>query len=182
MPSRNLLGASVALVCALAACGGAPVAQTPTAPAGQTPTNAPTLGTTDEPASTGNGEGTPNPAASRACQLLTVAEVGAAVGEPVTVADAEDTSCTYSAAAVIPTVIVRVDSGETLDAARLVFDDDQDISVAGHGAVIGGGNSLLYVDMGLGHIIVLQAIWSLEGDAARAALVGLAEKAIARFG
>jgi hypothetical protein len=179
MVSRFLLGAPVALVLALAACSGAPAGATPT----RAPTGAPANATpTAAPGDTSGGGGTVDPAASRACQLLTVDELKTALADQtMAVTEAEANTCTWASAQVLPTLVLRVDSGETLEAARAILTDHQDITVGGHPAVIGGSGSLLYIDMGGGHVLVLQGVWGLQADTANATITSLGEKAAARF-
>lgn len=168
----------------LAACGG-----------GAAPTNAPTMAPTDEPTTAlptppdgeetlppDGGETLPPDPNAGACRLLTPQEVGTAMGATdVTVLSATDIDCTYVSGIGIPSITIRFDSGETLDAARMILDQPEDITVAGNPAVFGEFmGSLLYVQEG-DQVLVFQAIWDMEREPAKAALTTLAEAALARF-
>ena len=162
------------LVLLIAACGSGtgitiPPGATPTAP-GATPTEVP-IGTLPPNAGTGF------------CRILTTAEVGAALGEPMTVAASEDDSCTYTAAAlVIPSLNVRTEEGDSREGARFILSDQEDLTVGGNPALFGTfAGHLLFIVKG-GNTLVFQAFWGEEDNAvARAKLLQLGELAISRF-
>jgi hypothetical protein len=167
----------------VAACGGG-VAPTPTG--GQPTAGQPTqTAAQPTPADTGeepDGETLPPDPSSGACRLLTPQEVATAMGEAtVTVTSATSNDCTYSAGIGIPSVSIRFNSGETLDAARMILEEPEDITIAGNPAVFGEFmGSLLYVQEG-GNVLVFQALWDKERAEAKTTLTALAEAALPRF-
>lgn len=167
----------------VAACGGGAPVTTPTGGA-PTPTSGAPTATTALPTPTlPDGETPPPDANAGACRLLTAAEVGQVIGEAdVTVQSGNSTECSYAAGFGIPSVTVRFDSGESLDAARMILTEPEDISVAGNPAVFGEFmGHLLYVQEG-DRVLVFQAIWGEEDRAAaKAKLSALAETALPRF-
>ena len=118
---------------------------------------------------------------SGACALVTEAEMSTAVGAQMTVESNTGTQCTYISPTITPTAIVRYDSGETIAAAKMITSNGRDLTIGGNPAYYGEfAGSLLYIDKG-GRILVIQLIWSLDGDEAVQKISQLGELAVARL-
>jgi hypothetical protein len=101
--------------------------------------------------------------------------------ETAAVLSATSNDCTYASGIGIPSISIRFNSGETLDAARMILEEPEDVTVAGNPAVFGEFmGSLLYVQEG-GNVLVFQAIWDKERAEGKTALTALAEAALPRF-
>lgn len=124
---------------------------------------------------------TPVGGLSPACQLVTQAEITSVIGEPMTASSSVGTECSWSAARITPTVIIRYDTGESIQNGKLAFPDGRDLTIGGNpGFYVEVGGAVLYVEKG-GRTLVVQAIWSLEGDAQLVKISQIGELAASRF-
>jgi hypothetical protein len=122
---------------------------------------------------------TPVDGLSPACQLVTEAEMTSLIGEPMTGSSSVGTECSWSAETITPTVIFRYDTGESIQNAKIAFPGGRDVTI--------GGNPAYFVDLGVlyiekgGRTLVVQAIWSLDGDAELMKISQIGELAVSRF-
>ena len=181
-----IVRASIAsAVMVLAACGGGagqsvPPINVPSVP----PLNLPSLTLPSLPPVVLPSLNLPTPVGgqSPACQLVTEAEMASITGEPMSVSASVGSECTWSAADITPTVIIRYDTGETIATAKQVFTQGaRDLTVGGSPAYYASAPStLLFIEKG-GRPLVVQAIWSLEGEAEFTTIVRIGELAVPRF-
>lgn len=79
-------------------------------------------------------------------------------------------------------MVLRHDSGETIQAGKLITANGRDLTIAGNPAYYGEfAGSLLYIEKGGGRPLVVQAIWDLEGDAGVQRISHIGELAAGRF-
>ena len=115
------------------------------------------------------------------CALVTAAEMGQALGQTMSVTADEASSCTYTAAQILPSIVIRSDSGETIETGKLITSNGRDLTIGGNRAYYGEFmGSLLWIEKG-GRTLTIQAIWSLEGDQAVQTISRVGEIAVARF-
>ncbi|CAN5723248.1 hypothetical protein BH24CHL5_BH24CHL5_10140 [soil metagenome] len=118
---------------------------------------------------------------SGACALVSESEMTSMMGEPMTVSASEGTICTWTSTSILPTVVLRYDSGETIQAGKLITSNGRDLTIAGNPAYYGEfAGSLLYIEKG-GRPLVVQAVWDLEGDAGVQRISQIGELAAGRF-
>jgi hypothetical protein len=166
--SAAVLGATVLL----AGCNAAQVVPTPTAPQATTP-----VATTPP-----DGEATPpsNPSESRACQLVSAEEMAGIIGQPMTITDVEESSCTYTAESLFPIFVLRIGTGETIDAAKMITENGRDLTIGGlpayYGEFMGG---ILYVQRGSDSLVVQAPLQA--DDPIPAQIQAIAELAVTRW-
>ena len=145
------LAASLVMIVAVAACGGSPAQPTaaptgaPTAaPTGGAATAAPTAAQTPADAPTQPAQ----PGASRAC-FLSAQEMSQIVGSTMSVTESSENECTYGSGGMFPIFVIRVNSGETIEAAKMITTNGRDLTIGGlpayYGELMGG---ILYVQRG----------------------------------
>jgi len=124
----------------------------------------------------------PGGATSGACALITEAEMSSIVGAPMSVTSSEATECTWSPPAVLPTVVVRYESGESIQDGKLIAQGNgRDLTIGGNPAYYGEfAGSLLWIEKG-GRTLVVQAIWGRRGDEAVQTISQVGEVVISRF-
>ncbi len=118
---------------------------------------------------------------SGACALVSEAEMGALLGATMTVASRDETECTWTSPSVLPSVIIRYESGDSIANGKLISSNGRDLTIGGFPAYYGEfASSLLWIEKG-GRTLVVQAIWSETGDAAVQKISALGTTAIGRF-
>lgn len=118
---------------------------------------------------------------SGACALVTEAEMGAILGVAMTVSSSDTTECTWTSPTILPSVVIRYESGESIATGKLITSNGRDLNLGGFPAYYGEfASSLLWIEKG-GRTLVVQAIWSETGDAAVQKISQMGTTAIARF-
>jgi len=161
------------------ACGGAP------RPATQPPVPTPTTGT---PTQAGGATATPAGATATpggvtgtgACSLITTAELSAILGAEMNQAEASATECSWFATTGFPGINLRFEEGD-LGAAGASLANPQDITVAGHPAVVGSLMGVI-VYVGRGNIqLVVQSVFTDDTPEVRQQIIRIAETAVGRW-
>lgn len=118
------------------------------------------------------------------CAILSAAEVSAAVGADVAPTYGDDRSCNYASAAQdVFTSLSITNGGTTMDIAKSVYTDGEDISVSGQPAYlhVSDFDSLLWIERGDGDTLSFQLLAPPSGLDPKVALQGLGELAFPRL-
>ena len=123
----------------------------------------------------------PGGSTSGACALVSEAEMSSLIGQAMTVYTNSGTQCSWIAATVSPSVIIRHDSGETIASAKVITTNGRDLAISGYPAYYAEfAGSLLYIEKG-GRVLVVQTVWSLTGDEGVQKVSQIGELALSRF-
>lgn len=123
----------------------------------------------------------PGGSTTGACALVTETEMSSIIGQPMTVYTNSGTQCSWVSAVVTPSVIIRYDSGETIDEGKQVTPNGRDVVIGGYPAYYAEfAGSLLYIDKD-GRVLVVQTVWSLSGDQGVQKVSEIGELAVSRF-
>lgn len=136
-----------------------------------------------DPSSIGDGIPTLPPGGSTtgACALVTEAEMSTFMGQTMTVYSNSGTQCSWISAAITPSVIIRYDSGESIDDGRRTTPNGRDLVIGGYPAYYGEfAGSLLYIEKA-GRVLVVQTVWDLAGDEGVQTVGQIGEIAVSRF-
>lgn len=124
---------------------------------------------------------TPVNGQSPACQYVSEAEMTSLIGEAMTVSSSAGSQCTWSAADLSPNVIIRYGTAETIANGKLFAPNGRDLTIGGNPAYFSDiTGALLFIEKS-GRPLVVQAIWSLEGDAEVQKISQIGELAVSRF-
>lgn len=124
---------------------------------------------------------TPVNGQSPACQYVSEAEMTSLLGEAMTVSSSAGSQCIWSAADLSPNVIIRYGTAETIANGKLFAPNGRDLTIGGNPAFFSDiTGALLFIEKS-GRPLVVQAIWSLEGDAEVQKISQIGELAVSRF-
>ena len=123
----------------------------------------------------------PGGSTTGACALVTEAEMSTLIGQAMRVYTNSGTQCSWIAATVSPSVIIRYDSGESIATGKVITPNGRDLLIGGYPAYYGEfAGSLLYIEKG-SRFLVVQTVWSLTGDEAVQKVSPIGELAVSRF-
>ncbi len=123
----------------------------------------------------------PGGSTTGACALVTEAEMSTLIGQAMTVYTNSGTQCSWISAAITPSVIIRYDSGESIEEGKRVTPNGRDLVIGGYPAYYAEfAGSLLYIEKG-GRLLVVQTVWSLTGDEGVQKVSQIGELALSRF-
>jgi hypothetical protein len=169
------LSLALGVMLLVAACGGTPAA-TPLPTPAVTPAATPASTPAATPAA-----GTPG-AGGDMCAVISGAEMSEIFGVPMTQQPIEDEgTCTYAAGMGIPSVVLRMESGD-LSVPRMLFGESgRDATVAGQPAVVGNLFGIIaYVQRG-GEMFVVQSVLTDDTEEVRQQVIRVAETAYQRL-
>jgi hypothetical protein len=114
------------------------------------------------------------------CTLISPAEVGAALGTPVTVTETKADSCTYTSGTLTANIVIHTETGD-LQTAKILLSEAKDITIGQYPAVIGGFMGvLLYIQRG-GEQLVVQAVLMNNDAATQAQIINIGTIAASRW-
>lgn len=123
----------------------------------------------------------PGGSTTGACALVTEMEMSTIIGHPMTVYTNSGTQCSWVSAVITPSVVIRYDSGETIDEGKTLTPNGRDVVIGGYQAYYAElAGSLLYIDKD-GRVLVVQTVWSLSGDLGVQKVSEIGELAVSRF-